>query len=174
MEKCIKVTGIDHSNSLLLIDHTLVNEVAGDLKRRLSGTLTVTGLEHIELARLNGEFHVLHITVVILKDSTNLFKLSESLGELVRHFGNRHRSTNACNNVLALCVCKELAHKSALTCSGVASEGNACTAIVAHITERHHLYVNSGTPRIRNIVVAAVNVSTGVVPRTENSLNSAH
>ncbi len=39
----------------------------GDLQGGSRGTLAVTGLEHIELAVLNGELHILHIPVVIFQ-----------------------------------------------------------------------------------------------------------
>ena len=55
--------------------HTLVNEVAGDLESSLSGSLTVTGLEHIELAVFNGELHILHIAVVIFEVVADLDEL---------------------------------------------------------------------------------------------------
>ena len=112
----------------------------------------------------NGEFHILHIAVVVFKSLANVLKLLEGFGEFFFHFGNVHRSTNACNNVFALCVCKELAEETLGAGSRVACERNACAAIVAHIAERHHLNVNGGTPGIRDIVIAAVNVCTGVVP----------
>ena len=146
MEKCVKVSRIDHLNSLLLVDHSLVNEVTSDLESCLSCSLTVTCLEHEELTVLNCELHILHISVMILKSMANILELLESLGELVRHLGNLHRSTNTGNNVLTLCVGKELAEETLFACCGVTCESNACTAIVAHVTESHGLNVNSSTP----------------------------
>ncbi len=174
VQERVEVSRVDHSNSLLLVNHSLVNEVARNLQRSLSCSLTVSCLEHIELAALDCELHILHISVVILECFANLFELCKSLGELVSHLSNRHRSAHAGNNILALCIYKELTHKSRLAGCGVTRERNACTAVVTHITERHHLYVYGSTPRIGDIVVAAVNVRTGVIPRTEHSLNSAH
>ena len=174
MEKCIEVSGVDHQNGLFLCSHTLVNEVASDLKSSLSCTLAVTGLEHIELAVLNGELHILHISVVVFKSLANLCELLECLGELLLHLCDVHRCTNARDNVLALCVCQELTEQTLFACSGVTSERNACTAIVAHVTESHGLNVNGGAPAVGDIVISSVNVSSGVVPRTEYSLDSAH
>ena len=45
-----------------------------------------------------------------------------------------------------LCVCEELTHELLLACSRISCESNTCTAIVTHVTECHHLYVNSCTP----------------------------
>ena len=172
MKKSIEVSGVDHKNSFLLGLVTFVNEVASDLQSSLSGSLTVTALEHEELAVLNGELHVLHIVIVVLEDIANLDEISISFGELLCHLSNRHRSTNACNNVLALCVSEELTHELLLTCSRISCEGNACTGVVVQVTEYHGHYVNCSTPGIRDIVVTTVNICTGVVPRTEYSLDS--
>ena len=37
-------------------------------------------------------------------------------------------------------------HKALFACCGVTCESNACTAVVAHVTESHHLNVNCCTP----------------------------
>ena len=101
-------------------------------------------------------------------------KLLESLGELVGHLGNLHRRTYACNHVLALCIGQELSEEALFACGRVTGKGNACTAVVAHVSECHGLYVYGRTPGIRNVIVPAVYVCTGVVPGTEHSLDCAH
>ena len=173
MEKCIEVAGVNHKNSFLLGSHALVNEVAGNLESSLSGSLAVTGLEHIELAVFNGKFHILHISVVLFQSLANLLELSKCLGELLLHLGNLHRCTNAGNDIFALSICKEFTEKTLCACSGVTCERNAGTAIVAHITECHGLNVYGCTPRVGDIVVTTVNICAGVVPAAENSLDSA-
>jgi len=80
MKEGVKVSGLDHKNSLFLGSHTLVNEIAGDLESCLSGSLTVTGLKHEELAVLDGELHVLHISVMVFKNLADLLELCERLG----------------------------------------------------------------------------------------------
>ena len=125
---------------------SLVNEVASNLESSLSSSLTVTALEHEELLVLNSELHVLHIVVVVLKNIANLDELSVSLRELLLHLSDRHRSTNACNNVLALCVDKELTHELLFACSRVTGKCNTCTGLIVKVTEYHRHYVNSSTP----------------------------
>ena len=137
MKKSIKVTRVDHSYRFFLGSHTLVNEVASNLKSCLSCSLTVSGLKHIKLAVLNGELHILHISVMILKGLANIFKLCKCLGELLLHLCDVHGSTNACNNVLALSVCKELTEEALSAGSRVTCECNACAAIIAHVAECH-------------------------------------
>ncbi len=174
VEQCVEVSGVDHQNSFLLCSHALVNEVASDLERSLSCSLTVTCLVHVELLVLNCELHILHISVVVLQSLANLLELLKSSGELLSHLSDRHGSTNTGNYVLALCVCEELTHELLLTCSRVTCKCNTGTTVITHVTKCHHLYVNSGTPGVRDIVVAAVNVSSGVIPGTEYCLNSTH
>ena len=51
---------------------------------------------------------------------------------------------------------------------GRTGERNAGSRGFAFIAERHGLNVDSGAPRIRDVVHLAVDVRTGVVPRTED------
>ena len=39
----------------------------GDLQRGGGGALAVTGLQHVELAVLDGELHILHVAIVIFQ-----------------------------------------------------------------------------------------------------------
>ena len=111
---------------------------------------------------------------MILQDLANLIELLKCLRELLAHLRDVHRSTNACYYVLALCIGQELTEQSLLTGSRVTCEGYAGTAVVAHVTECHGLYVNCRSPGIGDIVVTTVYVRTGVVPGTEYSLDCSH
>ena len=155
----------------LLGDHALVDEVACDLDRSGSRALAVTGLEHIELALFDGELHILHVMVVVLKNLADFLELLVDIGEDLCHLGNRHRRTDARDDVLALCVGEELAHQALFARCGVTRERDARAAVVAHVAERHHLHVDRGTPAVGNVVVHTVDVRTGVVPRTEDRLD---
>ena len=146
VKECVEVSRIDHCNCFLRCSHTFVNQVTSDLHSSLSCSLTVSCLEHVELTVLNCELHVLHVSVVLFECLANLCELSECFRELLLHLSDLHRSTNACNNVFALCVCKELTEEALLTCSRVTCESNACTAVVTHVTECHGLNVNCCTP----------------------------
>ena len=67
VEKCVEVTRINHCNSFFFCSHTLINEVTSNLKSSLSCSLTISCLEHIKLTIFDSKFHILHISVVILK-----------------------------------------------------------------------------------------------------------
>ena len=174
VQEGVKVSRVDHCDSLFLVDHAFVDEVAGNFQSRLRGSLTVSGLEHIKFAGFNGELHILHVTVMIFQNLANFFKLFERFGELLFHFADVHRGANTGNNVFALCVGEEFTEQAFFAGRGVTGERNAGTAVVAHVAERHHLDVNGSTPGIRDIVVTTVNIGAGVVPGTENRFDSAH
>ena len=104
---------------------------------------------------------------MVFKNFANFLELLVNFGEYFCHLCNGHRGAHACNDVLALSVGKEFAHKSLFTGSGITRKRNARAAVVAHITKRHHLNVYCGTPAVRDIVVHTVDICAGVVPRTE-------
>ena len=41
----------------------------------LSGSLTITGLQHVQFATLNSELHILHISVMIFQSLTYFFEI---------------------------------------------------------------------------------------------------
>ena len=94
------------------------------------------------------------------------------VGKNFCHLGYRHGGAHACNDVFALSVHKEFAHKALFAGSGVTGERNAGAAIVAHVAECHHLNVYSGAPAVRDVVVHTIDVCTGVVPAAEYSFDS--
>ena len=174
MEERIEVSRVDHLNRVFICNHTLVNKVTSNFKSSGSRSFTISCLEHIKFFVLNCEFHILHIAVMVFKFCADVYKLVVNFGHNVFELVDRLRCSYTCNNVLALCVKKELTEEFLFTCSRVSCERNTGTRCIAHITECHHLNVNCSTPRIRNVVVTSVNVCTRVVPRTEYGFDSAH
>src|SRR5574344_2760564 len=67
VKKGIEVTWLNHYNRFLRCSHSLVNQVAGDLHSGLRGSLAVARLKHVQLAVLNGKFHILHVAVMLLE-----------------------------------------------------------------------------------------------------------
>ena len=64
MKQCVKVSRVDHGNSFFLCTHAFIHQVACDLQSSLSGSLAVSGLQHVQLAVLYGKLHILHVSVV--------------------------------------------------------------------------------------------------------------
>ncbi|CAN4051079.1 HTH-like domain-containing protein, partial [Dysosmobacter welbionis] len=103
-----------------------------------------------------------------------LLKLGEGLGELFAHFADGHGSPDAGHHVLALGIGQELTEQLLLAGGGVAGEGHAGAAVVAHVAEGHGLDVDGGAPGVGDVVVPAVHVGAGVVPGAEHGLDGAH
>ena len=171
MQQGVQVAGVNHGNSLLLVNHALVQQVAGNLQSGLGGALAVTGLEHIELAVFNGELHVLHIPVVVFQQGADLGELLVGRGELFGHLGNGHGGADTGNHVLALGVGQEFAHQVLLAGGGVTGKGNAGAGVIVQVAEHHGHHVDGSAPGIGNVVVTTVNIGTGVVPGTEHGTN---
>ena len=172
MQQGIQLLGLHAQDSLLLGDHALVHQVACDLQSSLCGTLAVTGLQHIQVAVLNGELHILHIAEVVLQTGCDLNELIVHLRHLILQVADGRRSAHAGNNVLALCIDQVLAHQLLSAGGGVTGESNAGAGTVAGVTKGHLLHVDSGAPLVGDLVHLAVNVCTGVVPAAEDGLDS--
>ena len=111
---------------------------------------------------------------MVFKGMANALELLEHLRHDFRHFINGHRGTHARDNVLALCIHKEFAHKLFLAGRRITRESDACTGSLTHIAKRHHLDVDSSTPGIGDFVLHPVEIGARVVPGTEHGLNCAH
>ena len=172
MQQHVQGLGVYLHQRFFFAYHAFVNQVAGNLYGGGSGTLAVTGLQHVKLAVLNGELHVLHVMIMIFKGLADFHELLERFGELLLHLAYGHGGAHAGNDVFALSIGQEFAEEALAAGSGAAGERNAGAAIVAHVAEGHHLHVNGSTPGIGNIVIHAVNVGAGVVPAAENGLDS--
>ena len=120
---------------------------------------------------LNSELHILHIAVMVLQVLADLQELIISCRELIGHLGDRHRGTDTGDDVLTLCIGKELAHQLLLAGGGITGESNTGTGVLVQVAEDHRHDIDCGAPGIRDIVVAAVNVGSRVVPGTEDSLD---
>ena len=111
---------------------------------------------------------------MVLQLHCKIDKLLVAVRKVFLKLGDRLRSTNTGNNVLALCVDQVLTKDTLLTCGRVTCKRNTCTGCLTLVTEYHCLYVYCGTPVARNIVHTTVYDGTRVVPGTEYSLNGAH
>ena len=132
----------------LLVDFACAEKLHGDAYHGYAGAFAVAGLEHPEFAVLDGELHVLHIFVIVLK----FVGYADELGSAVGHClfksgifscaflfadtlqgspaaraldGDLLRSANAGYHVFALSVDEVFAVEDVFACGGVAAEGYA-------------------------------------------------
>ena len=82
MQEEIDVLRLYPQDGLGAADELLVGQVHGDAHGGLRGAFGVTGLEHPQLAALDGEFHVLDFAVVLLQLAADALKLAVDGGHL--------------------------------------------------------------------------------------------
>ena len=174
VQQLIKALCLDTKNCFLRSDHAFVYQIACNLDSSLSGSLAVSGLQEVKLAFLDGELHILHVAIVLLKSVSDLDELLVALRQILLQLCDRLRSTDTCNDVFALCVDQILTEDTLCARCGVTCERNACTGCVAHVTKYHGLHVDSGAPLVRDIIHHSVVVCSRVIPGTENSLDGFH
>ena len=155
-------------------NHALVDQIDSDLQRSGGGALAVAGLEHVELAALDGVFHVLHVAVVVFERLRDVHKLLVNLRHDLLERLDLLRGADAGDDVLALRVDQILAVELLLAGGRVAGERNAGAGGVAHVAKDHALDVDGGAPVGRDVVHAAVVDGARVIPGAEDGLDGLH
>ena len=174
VQQGIELLRLHAHDGLFAGDHALVDEVAGDLQRGGSGALAVTGLQHVELAVLDGELHILHVAVVVLEAVGNVGELVVDSGHLLMQLGDLARRADTGDDILALGVDEVFAEQRLLTGGRIAREGDAGAGLVVQIAEDHRLHVDGGAPGVGDVVHAAIDVGAGVIPGAEDGLDGLH
>ena len=174
MEHRVQAVRVDLEQRLGGGNQALVHQDHRDLERRGGGALAVTGLEHIELAALDGELHVLHVLVVLLQALGDVDELVIHVGHDFLKLGDGLRGADAGHDVLALGVHQELTVHLALAGGGIAGEGHAGAGVVAPVAEDHGLHVDGGAPGVGDVVHGAVDIRARVVPGAEDRLDRLH
>ena len=180
MQKLVQLRRVDAFYGLFPVDQALGNHVDGDLQRRLGGSLAGPGLQHPQLAALDGELHVLHVGVMLLKLAAHLYQVGIDFrqralqGRKVRsggrfsRLGQRLRGTDSGNHVFPLGVEQEFPIEAVVAVGRVAGEADAGGAVVPHVAENHGLNVDRRAPIDGNAVQAPVSDGAFVHPRAEN------
>ena len=173
MEELIELRRLDAADCLFLGDEAFLLHVDGNLKSGSSGTLANAGLEHPELALLDGELDVHHVAEVVLKDDEHLFELGAGLLKAfdVLELGNGAGVADAGDDVLALSVDQVVAIEFLGAVSRVAGEGNARSRRVALVAEDHALNVDCGAHVVVDLVLLTVKNGAGVVPAAKDRLD---
>ena len=121
--------------------------------------------EDMHIAVVGGERVRIRLADDLKEERSHSVSLS---ADLYRNFGSVRTNLlvegfyTTLNDVFALRVGEEFTHKTFFARRGITRERNARTAVVAHVAERHHLYVYSRAPAVRNVVVHTVDICTGL------------
>jgi hypothetical protein len=185
MQELVEGGGLDARDGQALVDQPLIHHIDGDLERRLGRALAGAGLEHIELAALHRELDVLHVAVMGFELAAHLLELGEERGHRLFHRGQLGavgllagerqglRRADAGDHILALGIDQELAVELVAAGRGIAGEGNARGAVVAHIAEDHGLDIDRRAPFRGDGVELAVGDVAGRAPAAEDSADGA-
>jgi hypothetical protein len=125
-------------------------------------------LEHVEPAVLHRKFEVLDVLVVLLEPGRDLLQLLEDPGHLFFHLRDAERCPGTCHHVLALRVDEIFAVELFPPGGGITRESDTRRAIVPHVPEHHHLYVDGSPDVVRYVVRLSVIPGPIVVPRFED------
>ena len=149
------------------------HHVDGHLEGGGAGALAHPGLEHPELALLDGELGVAHVAVVRLEAGEDLEQLGVDLGELLLQLRDGLGVADAGHHVLALRVDQEVAVGALGAGGGVAGEADAGARVVVAVAEDHGLHVDGGAEVVRDVLALAVRDGAGPVPAAEHGLDGA-
>ncbi len=158
----------DPAQGLVGVDQALVGHVDGDPERRLRGALADPGLEHPELAALDGELDVAHVAVVALERGHDPQQLVVRGPVDLGHVGQRHGVADAGDDVLALGVLQVVAVHALVPARGVPGERDAGAGGHAPVAEDHGLDVDRGAEVLGDPLLAAVQHGAVGVPGVED------
>ena len=143
VEKFIKFLRFATHDGSLLVDHSLMQQVHGNLYHSRTSTLAVAGLKEPQFAFLHSELHVLHVVIVVLKFVLQSVKLLVEFRHSLFHrrifchalfLGDASTlspalrtnlcdllwSADTCHDVLALCIDEILSVEEVFAVAGIA------------------------------------------------------
>ncbi len=137
-------------------------------KAAAGGALADPGLQHPQLAALDGELDVAQVLVVRLQRLHDLHQLV--VRRLVERFqlGERHGVADAGDDVLALRVLQVVAVDALVAAGRVAGEGDAGAGVGAEVAEDHRADVDGGAEVAGDALLAAVELGPVGVPGVED------
>src|SRR5699024_7457593 len=133
MQQLIQGFRIDTAYSLFRCDHSLVYQVTSDLDSSRSSSLSVTCLQEEQFAFLDGEFHILHIAVMVFQFHGKAHKLIVALRQILSQLADWLRSADTGYNILALCIDQVLTKDTFCTGRRVTGKCNTCSGGITHV-----------------------------------------
>ena len=161
-----------------------------------TGTFSVTGLQEPQFSFLHGEFHILHIMIMVFQlclqfvqlpidfrhgffhwrifgDAVFFWNTSTFRPTLRTNLRDLLRCTDTSHHVFALCVDQVFTIEEVFSVTGITRETYTGSGSIAHIAEHHSLYADSRAPFGRNPFHLTIEDSTFVHPAVKHSTNGA-
>ena len=152
-------------------DQVLVDEVSGDPERRRGRPLADAGLQHPQLAALDGELDVAQVAVVGLQAAHHPKQLLRRLRVPLGHVVEGQRVADAGDDVLTLGVGQVVAVAALHAGRRVAGEADTGARVVAEVAEDHRADVHRRAQVVRDPLAAPVEPRPLGVPRVEDGLH---
>ena len=173
VQELVELRGIDAAHSLLAGDQALLDHFDSNAQGGSGGALAHAGLEHPELALLDGELDIAHITVMILERQEHALELLacglEARGGL--EVGDGLGVSDAGDDVLALGIHQKVAIELLGSVGRVARKGDAGRRGLALVAKGHGLDVDGGAELIGNAMLLAVDAGALVHPAAKDGLD---
>ncbi len=173
-QEVVELVGLDAEDGFFLRDEAFADHVDGDADGGQAGALAIAGLQHVELAILDGELEVLHVAVVLFQAPGDVAELLVDLGHGLFELADGKRSADAGDHVLALRVHQVLAEEDLLAGGGIAGEADAGAGVLAQVAEDHGLHVDGGAEPVVDVVDAAIGLGALVLPAAEDGVARLH
>ena len=169
-QEVVKLVGLDAEDGFFLGDEAFANHVDGDADSGQAGALAVAGLQHVELAILDGELEVLHVAIVLFHLPGDGAQMVVDLGHGAFKFADGERRADAGDDVFALRVHQVLAEEDVLAGGGIAREADAGAGVLAQVAEDHGLHVDRCAQPVVDVVDAAIGLGAIVLPAPEDGV----
>ncbi len=137
-------------------DGRVVGHRDGEAQGGRAGALAHPGLEHPELALLDGELGVAHVPVVLLEGGEDLLELAVQLGPPLAHLVQRLCGAYARHHVLTLGVDEEVPEAAGRAGRRIAGEAHPRARLVVAVAEHHGLDVDGGAEVVGQMLASAV------------------
>ncbi|CAB4809346.1 unannotated protein [freshwater metagenome] len=180
MQHLIEMLGSDAGDGLgaadlpaLIALASALGHVDGHLQCSSTGALADTGLQHPQLALLDGELGVAHVGVMTLETLEDGHQLGMKHWEVTLHVIEIFGIANTGNHIFALGVDEEVAVWLVLASGCVAGEANAGAAVLVAVTEHHDLHVYCGAEFVADALANTVGNGASTIPAREHGLNRA-
>ena len=173
VQELVELCGVDAAHGLLAGDEALLDHLDGDAQGGGGGALAHAGLEHPELALLDGELDIAHIAIVILERQEHALELLACGLEArsVLEVGDGLGVADTGDDVLALGVDQKVAVELLGAIGRVARKGDAGRGGLALVTKSHGLNVDGGTELVGDTMLLAVDAGTLVHPAAKDGLD---